>query len=107
MTDRLLAAIESVQNKVATLEKRIDSTEFSHSQGRSGYKSWQKHASKVPGAKVRGCPACTNNSQVDICSQCYYCGSGEHFAASSCQKAGKKGSTHQGNLSEQRAGSRV
>ena len=55
-TNRLRAAVESVQNDVTTLKKRIDSAEFSHSQGSSGYKSKQKPASKVPRAKVRGCP---------------------------------------------------
>ena len=97
-TDRLFAAIESVQNDVATLKKRIDSAELSHSQGRSGYKSKQKPPSKVPRAKVRSCPACTNNGQVDTCSHCYYCGSEEHFAVGCHQKVGKKGFTNQGNL---------
>ena len=58
-TNKLLAAIKSVQNDVATLKTRIDSAEFSHSQGRSGYKSKQKTANKAPRAKVRGYPACT------------------------------------------------
>ena len=97
-TNRLLPVIESVQNNVTTLKKRIDSAEFSHIQGRSGYKSEQKPASKVPRAKVLGCPTCTNNSQVDTCSHCYYCGSGEHFAAGCCQKVGNKGFTKPGNL---------
>ena len=97
-TDKLLAAIESVQNDVTTLKKCIDSTESSHSQGRSGYNSKQKPASKVPRAKVRGCPACTNNDQVDTCSHCYHCGSEEHFAAGCHQKVGKKRFTNLGNL---------
>ena len=97
-TDKLLAAIESVQSDVATLKKHIDSAEFSQIQGRSGYKSKQKPANKVPRAKVRGCPACTNNGQVDTCSHCYYCGSEEHFAAGCHQKVGKKCFTNPGNL---------
>ena len=97
-TDKLRAAIKSVQHDVATLKKHIDSAEFSHSQGRSAYKSKQKPASKVPRAKVQGCPACTNDGQVDTCSHCYYCGSEEHFAAGCRQKVGKKCFTNPGNL---------
>ena len=97
-TDKLLAAIESFQSVVTTLKKRIDSAEFSPIQDRSGYKSKQKPANKVPRAKVRGCPACTNNGQVDTCSHCYYCGSAKHFAAGCRQKVGKKRFTNLGNL---------
>ena len=52
-TDKLFAAIESVQSDVTTLKKCIDSAEFSQIQGRSGYKAKQKPANKVPRAKVR------------------------------------------------------